>query len=691
MTSSVASPAAPGTGQTTDPAPARLPLLALGVAAVLALPLAAVVGAAATAPVVADPGAFVRWGVLYARVVHDLAAAVTIGLLVHAAYLVPETTRTNRRLVATRLAGIAAGLWALAGAAGAALTMAASIGIPLTDPAFGQQFTTFAWTYEPTRVALITAGVAAVISLGALVANGRPAMAWLSVLAVLGVLPLALAGHAAGATDHGTAVNALALHLVGVTVWVGGLLALALLRPLLGSDLAATASRYSTLAGWCYGAVALSGLQSALIRIGPWSDLGSRYGVLLLVKTAALLLLGYAGWRHRRSLLAGLRDGRTAAFHRLVVAELVVMGIAIGTAVALARSAPPVPVTAVEDPSPAFALTGYPDPGPLTGDSWLTAWMTDWLWLALAVVAVGLYLAGVRKLRRRGDAWPVHRTIVWVLGWVVFVYATSGAPGVYGRVLFSMHMVMHMVVAMLVPLLLVPAAPLLLALRALPSRPDKTWGPRELVLQVVHSRLLKVVANPVVAAALFFFSLAIFYYSPLFELALRTHTGHVLMVVHFLLTGYLFTWVLIGIDPGPTKWPPLMLLVVLFATMSFHAFFGVVMTGSSTLLAPDFFEFVRLPWMTDPLGNQHEAGAIAWGIGEGPTVILTLLVAVAWVRSDRAETTRKDRQADRDGDAELAAYNAHLQRLKKQGVQREADRPRGFEGDGDGNDGGGRT
>ena len=126
-------------------------------------------------------------------------------------------------------------------------------------------------------------------------------------------------------------------------------------------------------------------------------------------------------------------------------------------------------------------------------------------------------------------------------------------------------------------------------------------------------------ANPVVAAALFFFSLAIFYYSPLFELALRTHTGHVLMMVHFLLTGYLFTWVLIGIDPGPKKWPPLMLLVVLFATMSFHAFFGVVMTGSTTLLAPDFFEVLKLPWMTDPLGDQHEAGAIAWGIGEAPT------------------------------------------------------------------------
>lgn len=648
----------------------RLALLALVLAALVALPLAAVIGEAATAPVIGDPGGFVRWGLLYARVVHDLAAAVTVGLLVHAAYLVPETTRTSRRLTATRLAGIAAGLWALAGAAGAVLGMADLIGVPLSDPSFAQQFTTFAWRIEPTRVTLITAGVAALVSVVALVVTSRAAMAWLSVISVLGLLPLALAGHAAGATDHSTAVNALAVHLVAVTVWVGGLLALAVLKPILGRDLAPTAARFSTLAGWCFAAVALSGLQSALIRVGTWSDLGTRYGVLLVVKTVALLLLGYAGWRHRRSLLAGLERGSTTAFLRLVAAELVVMGVALGTAVALSRSAPPVPDVPVADASRTFALTGYPDPGPLSGSSWLTTWTTDWLWLSLAVVAVGTYVAGVLRLRRRGDAWPVHRTVVWVLGWAVFAYATSGAPGVYGRVLFSMHMVMHMVIAMLVPLLLVPAAPILLALRALPARTDKTWGPREVVLQVVQSRVLKVVANPVVAAALFFFSLAIFYYSPLFELALRTHTGHVLMVVHFLLTGYLFTWVLIGIDPGPKKWPPIMLLVVLFATMSFHAFFGVVMTGSTTVLAPDFFEALKLPWMSDVLGNQREAGAIAWGIGEAPTVILTLLVAMAWVRTDRAETKRKDRQADRDGDAELAAYNAHLKELRRRDDQR---------------------
>lgn len=655
--------------------PARLPGGLLLAAAALALPLAALVGQTVTGQVVADAGPLVRWGVLYARIVHDVMASATIGLLLHAAFLMPETTRTHRRVTATRIAGVTAGLWAIAGFAGSAFALADLAGVPLTDPSFGQQFTTFALQLETIRVTLITAAVAAVVAAAALVVTSRAAMAWLAVISVVGLLPVALAGHAAGAADHATAVNALAVHLVGVAVWVGGLLALAMMRPTLGGDLAATAERYSTLALWCFVAVALSGVQSAFVRMDSWDDLFSRYGLLVLAKTAAFVLAGVAGWMHRRTLLPRLRTGGTAPFVRLVLGELVVMGVATGTAVALGRSATPVPnEPLVDDVTPAFVLTGYREPPPFDSSRWLTTWTTDWLWLGVAVLAVALYVAGVVRLHRRGDGWPVHRTLLWVLGWAVFVYAACGAPAVYGRVLFSVHMLMHMAVAMLVPLLIVPAAPILLALRALPARRDKTWGPREVILQVVHSRLLKFFSNPVVASALFFFSLAVFYYSPLFELALRTHTGHVLMMAHFLLTGYLFTWVLIGIDPGPKKWPPLMLLVVLFATMSFHAFFGVIMTGSTTVLAPDFFESLKLPWMTDVLGDQHEAGAIAWGIGEAPTVALTLLVALAWVRSDRAESRRKDRQADRDGDAELAAYNAHLLELKKRTEARDEGR-----------------
>jgi putative copper resistance protein D len=221
-------------------------------------------------------------------------------------------------------------------------------------------------------------------------------------------------------------------------------------------------------------------------------------------------------------------------------------------------------------------------------------------------------------------------------------------------------MLMHMTVSMAAPILMVLAAPVTLALRTLTPRQDNTLGPRELLLGLIHSRYLAVIGNPIVAAAIFFGSLVVFYFSPLFELALRTHTGHVLMTMHFLLAGYLFAWVLVGIDPGPRRWPPLLRLVILFATVSFHAFFGVALTTGTTLLAPSFYQSLHLPWAVDLLADQRNGGAVAWGVGELPTLILALLVTLAWVRSDDAESKRLDRQADRDDDAQLKAYNAHL-------------------------------
>ena len=85
------------------------------------------------------------------------------------------------------------------------------------------------------------------------------------------------------------------------------------------------------------------------------------------------------------------------------------------------------------------------------------------------------------------------------------------------------------------------------------------------------------------------------------------------------------------------------------------------------LLAPGFFKTVDLPWVSDLLADQQLAGMIAWGIGELPTVVLAMMVTWDWLRSDTRDAKRHDRKADRDGDAELAAYNEHLARLAEHG------------------------
>ncbi len=661
------------------PAPqtAKLPPLLATLAVLAVVVPAGLLGGTFAAPVpgLPDAGAIVRWGLLIVRAIHDLAAASTVGLLLVAATIIPEARRTSRRVTAVRYALASGFVWVSAGLVGLVLSFASLSGTGLSDATFGTQLTTFVLQLDPLRAAAISSAMALVVTIGAAFVRRRSGMVALAVLSVLAVLPLSLAGHAAGAESHDTAVSALALHLVAALLWVGGLLALAILRPLLGTALADSVQRYSTLAAWCFGAVAVSGAASASIRIGSFGNLASSYGALVILKVVALVALGVAGWQQRsrvvRRITADPLAGRL--FARLALIELVVMGAAFALGTALSRSAPPVPDMPVVSADPAYALTGYPAPaGPLSGTEWLTEWRIDWLWLGVSLLAVVLYLLGVRRMRGRGDSWPVLRTIGWVLGWAVFVWATCGAPGVYGRVLFSVHMLMHMTVSMAAPILMVLAAPVTLALRTLTPRHDHTLGPRELLLGLVHSRYLAVIGNPIVAAGIFFGSLVVFYFSPLFELALRTHTGHVLMTTHFLLAGYLFAWVLVGVDPGPRRWPPSLRLVILFATVSFHAFFGVALTTGTTLLAPAFYETLHLPWAVDLLADQRNGGAVAWGVGELPTLILALLVTLAWVRSDAAETNRLDRQADRDDDAELKAYNAHLAAISGQTRRNEA-------------------
>jgi putative copper resistance protein D len=622
-----------------------------------------------------DAGPVVRWSLPLVRVVHDVAASLTIGSLLLAATMIPGRSRAEsaaldepRRAAAFRVATAAAFVWAVAGAVGVVFTFADAAGLPLTDPDFGDQLMGSVWSIETLRVGLISTVAAFVVASVAAVGRSRAVALALTAVSAFGLLVLGLAGHAGGSADHETAVNAIAAHLLSAAVWVGGLLALVVLRRPLGDALGVVARRYSSVALWCFVTLGVSGVMTATTRLGSWSDLATPYGVLVLVKVLAFTALGAAGVWHRRVTLdridAVSGDVRGRLFVRLAVVETMVMGLAFGVATALARSEPPVPET-VSDPSPALSLTGYPAPAAPTALSWLTAWRVEWLFLATGLLAVGLYVAGVVRLRRRGDAWSVLRTLSWVAGWLLFLYATNGVLGIYGRVAFSWHMTLHMVEAMVVPIFLVLGAPVTLALRTVRPRSDGTLGPREMLLALVHSRFLAVVGNPVFAAVFFFMSLVVFYWTGLFQLALETHTGHLLMTAHFVLAGYLFAWVLVGVDPGPKRWSPALRLVVLFATISFHAFFGVAMISGTTLLGGDFFPTIDIPWVTDPLADQRYGGGVAWAIGELPSLVLALTVALQWFRTDSAESVRQDRRADRDGDAELTAYNERLAALAK--------------------------
>ncbi len=650
------------------------PVLLL-VAAAVALVIALDFGGGAAALIVGDPGPFVRWGLPTAKLVSNLAAAVMIGPLVLALFALRAGEKPFETAVGA--ASFGAALFTLASATSAFLTFMNLFTPTLSvGSEFGAQLGRFLFELPLGQAWSITVLIGATVTLALFAWRTWTPVLLTTVLALGALLPMATQGHAGDLSGHGLAVNAIFLHTVGAAVWLGGLLLLVLLR---GGDRGEEAllRRYSSLAIVAYVVIAVTGVARSAVTLDDWGELLSGYGGILLAKATILLVLGVVGAWYRMRLIPRIAGAAASAwFWRLALAELALMGLAAGAAAALARTPTPRGIPPLER-TPAQILTGEVLPPELTGMRWLSEWHIDILWMLAAAFGLFFYLAAVVRLRRRGDRWPVYRTVLWILGLLLLVWVTSGAINRYQEFLFSVHMLGHMLLGMGIPLLLVGGSPVTLALRAIRKREDGTRGGREWILWAVHSPWSRAVTHPLVAAAIFILSLWAFYFTGLFRWSMYDHLGHQWMIVHFLISGYLFVMSLVGADPVPYRLPYAGRLVTLITTMAMHAFFGVALMMQSGLMVAEWFGSMARTWGPTPLEDQYIGGGIAWSVGEIPTLILAITVAILWSRSDERRARRGDRHADRTGDAELAAYNAHLAELAardRRAAEREGDR-----------------
>ncbi|MFP7761775.1 cytochrome c oxidase assembly protein [Marisediminicola sp. LYQ134] len=635
---------------------------ALLVVAVVCLLVALQVGGGARPPQFADPGPVVRYGLPIAKMLVNIGAAATIGSLVLACFVFSRQRPEFDRVLDFAAAGAA--FWAVASATTGFFTFLNLYLQPLSlEPQFGELLGQFVTQVELGQWWLATTLVAATTTVLCFAVRNQTLLLFVTAFAVVGLIPLALQGHSAGASGHDAAISSLGLHLVFASIWLGGLLAIIAVRSTLDTErIGVIVGRYSSFALVSFIVVAVSGYVNAALRVGSFDGLVRPYGILVLVKVVALITLGIFGAVQRRFLIGRMQraDGsRTAAFSWLIVAELAFMGVASGVAAALARTDPLVPQVEVTT-TPSYILTGEPLPPELTLARYFTEWRLDVIWVLAIGFLAFFYLAAVVRLRRRGDSWPVHRTILWMLGLTMLFYVTNGGVNAYEKYLFSAHMLAHMMLGMMIPVLLVPAAPVTLALRAIRKRSDGSRGPREWLMLGVHSKIAGVLANPIVTAVIFTGSLWAFYYSPAFRWATEDHIGHQLMIVHFLISGYLFVQSIIGVDPVPYRAPYPLRLLLLLGTMAFHAFFGLSLMQGTGLLLADWYGAMGRDWGLSALADQQAGGGIAWSIGEIPTIALAIIVSFMWFRSDTKDATRLDRKADRDGDADLTEYNDML-------------------------------
>ena len=610
---------------------------ALVAVAVLVVVLAA--GGGAPQPVPAglpDSGPVTGWGLPVARVVADLAGIVTVGLLLAAAVLVPSPAA---RLVpvagrGTQVAVRSATAWAAAVVVELLLTLSDVLGVPPAQALDASQLRSFVAQVPQGRalvaqlvLVLAVAGLARVtLTIGNALAG--------TVLALLAMAPPALTGHSASTGSHDLAVASLLVHVVAVSAWVGGLAGLAWVGFHTGSGRRARRTqplrhavpRFSVLAGWCYVAVAASGILNAGVRLGGWAPLAtSSYGVLVLAKAAALGVLGGFGWWHRKRTVAGLRGastGATGPFVRVAAVELVVMTATVALAVGLSRTPTPVPESL--DVSPATDLLGFPMPPAPGLLRLLTGWVPDGFALTFLALAALLYGVGLHVQRRRREPWPAGRVVAWYAGLLVVAWATLGGLGVYSHVLFSAHLAAHLVLGTVAPVGLVLGAPVALAARTLPGpRVPDEQGLRDLLRDARGSRWGRLSRRPAVVLLLVAASLFGVYLTALFPALMRNHLGHVAMEAVFLGVGCLLLRLLL--DPADPAAPPrsrAARAVVPLAAAVLLVVFCLVVAGRGSVLAPGYFEALHRPYARDLLADQHLGALLAGGVGAVAVVLV---------------------------------------------------------------------
>jgi putative copper resistance protein D len=490
-------------------------------------------------------------------------------------------------------------------------------------------------------------------------------VALLMVLTFLGIVAPVFQSHSSADGSHALVVGSLVIHVLALSLWVGGIFAIALLDK---HEKVLAVPRFSQLALWAAIAVVISGATNSWTRLNFATAWHSTYAFVVIAKiflTSALLFIGY---QHRRNIAHRLQESMNwEKFAQLVGVELSIMIGALALGTWLSTNRPPIaPGSSKFDV--AITVAGLPMPAPPNLSRILFAYNPDALFIGILVLTLALYLLGVAVLRKRGDTWPILRTISFSIGIFFIDFATSGGFGVYAHFAFSYHMIAHMILGMIAPIFIILSAPITLALRTLPQgRTHEERGIRGTLISGLHSPLARFWVNPVVALLIFDGSLFALYFTSLFGGMMQSHLGHFAMNSHFILSGLLFFHVIIGVDPNPRKAPHLVRIVVLFAAMSIHAFFSVALMSSSTLIDHGYFAQLKTPWVHDLLADQRLGGSIGWAMGEIPILLALVATFILWVRDDSHEAKRIDRSIERLAAMglpdDLANYNTYLANL----------------------------
>jgi cytochrome c oxidase assembly factor CtaG len=285
----------------------------------------------------------------------------------------------------------------------------------------------------------------------------------------------------------------------------------------------------------------------------------------------------------------------------------------------------------------------------------LLGWSFDPLVWLPAIVALLLWRSGAGRVARAHPAKPVarHRSVSWTIGVLVVVAALDSGIERYDTTLFSVHMVQHLLLTVVAPLFLLYAGPMTLLLQASSAETRRRW-----ILPVLHSRVVRFFAFPVVSWIIFAAVMWGSHFSPLFELALEDEWMHRLEHALFLGAALLFWWPVIGPDPSPWRMTPAVKILYVGLQMPQNTFLGLAIYMATV---PLYSHYVTTPrsWGPTPLEDQQVAGGIMWLGGDAAFLTVVILLVVAWMRYEDRRSVGEDRRLE----AERAAIRERETRL----------------------------
>ncbi|RRW42755.1 cytochrome c oxidase assembly protein [Pseudomonas luteola] len=193
--------------------------------------------------------------------------------------------------------------------------------------------------------------------------------------------------------------------------------------------------------------------------------------------------------------------------------------------------------------------------------------------ILLAIIVWLFYCFGVICLQRQGRTWSGWRTLSFAVGIVLIVVAFMPPVSSFAHQDLRGHMLQHLLLGMFAPLGLVFGAPGTLVLRTIPIDTARV------LVRLLATRFMRVLTHPITAALLDIGGMYVLYLTSFFALSQSSPWVHTWLHLHFILSGYLFTWAIAGPDSAPHR-PALRLrLVVLFIAMAAHAGLAKIMYG----------------------------------------------------------------------------------------------------------------